>query len=126
MVFDVIFDLRTPAADLDDSYSNGLASHRLSREVQKLTPGGRVTLRVYSGGRFRDVQVVAGKASDVMRLGNHFRIGIPGADGMEFDGPGGVMIPGPDMQIFRDRIERLQKMRSGTSPQTQFAMQRLL
>ena len=100
-------DLRTPAADLDDSYSNGLASHRLSREVQKLTPGSRVTLRVYSGGRFRDVQVVAGKASDVMRLGNHFRIGIPGADGMEFDGPGGVMIPGPDMQIFRDRIEPL-------------------
>jgi len=84
-------DLRTPAADIDDSYANGLASHRLTREVHKLTPGSRVTLRVYSGGRFRDVQVVAGKASEVMGLGNHFRIGIPGADGMEFDGPGGVM-----------------------------------
>ncbi len=102
-------DLRTSAADIDDSYSNGLASHRLTREVQKLTPGSRVTLRVCSGGRFRDVQVVAGKASDVMRLGNHFRIGFPGSDGMmEFDGPGGVIMP-PEMQIFRDRFEGLEK-----------------
>ena len=75
-------DLRTPAADIDDSFSSEVASHRLTREVQKLTPGSRVTLRVYSGGRFRDVQVVAGKASDIMRFGNHFRIGFPGGDGM--------------------------------------------
>jgi hypothetical protein len=76
-------DLRTSVADVDDSYANGLASHRLTREVQKLTPGSRVTLRVYSSGRFRDVQVVAGKASDLMRFGNRFRIGFPGGDGME-------------------------------------------
>jgi hypothetical protein len=75
-------DLRTPAADTEDSYSNGVASHRLTREVQKLTPGSRVTLRVYSGGRFRDVQVVAGKASDVMRSGNRFKMVFPGGDGM--------------------------------------------
>src|SRR5687767_547486 len=62
-------DLRTAAGDVDDSYTNGLAAHRLGREVQKLTPGSRVTLRVYSGGRFRDVQVTAGKASDVRALG---------------------------------------------------------
>ena len=37
-------DLRTPAADIDDSYSNEVATHRLTREVQKLTPGSRVTL----------------------------------------------------------------------------------
>lgn len=99
-------DLRTLTADIDDPYSNGLASHRLTREVQKLTPGSRVTLRVYSGGRARDVQVVAAKASDVMRLGNHFRYGFPGGDGMmEFDGPGTML--GPDMQIFRDRVEPL-------------------
>jgi membrane-associated protease RseP (regulator of RpoE activity) len=102
-------DLRTPAADIDDSFSSEVASHRLTREVQKLTPGSRVTLRVYSGGRFRDVQVVAGKASDVMRFGNHFRMGLPGGDGMmEFDGPGRMMIPGPEMQILRDGIEHQQ------------------
>lgn len=101
-------DLRTPAADIDDSYSNGLAAHRLTREVQKLTPGARVTLRVYSGGRFRDVQVVAGKASDLMRLGNRFWIGVPGNDGMmQFDGPGGAMMLGPDAKILRERLEPL-------------------
>jgi len=132
-------DLRTPAGDVDDSFSNEVASHRLTREVQKLTPGTRVTLRVYSGGRFRDVQVVAGKASDVMRHGAHFRMGFPGPDGMlEFDGPRSLIMP--DMEILRNRLEGLERrpgvvrlrspirvmMRSGLSPQTQFAMQRLL
>jgi hypothetical protein len=79
-------DLRTSAGDTEDSYANGLAAHRLSREVQKLSPGSRVNLRVYSGGRLRDVQVTAGTASDVMRLGNRFRFMMPGMDGM-FDGP---------------------------------------
>ena len=101
-------DLRTPAADIDDSYSNEVATHRLTREVQKLAPGSRVTLRVYSGGRFRDVQVVAGKASDLLRFGDQFRIGFPGGDGMmEFDGPGGVIMP-PDVEMFR-RFEGLEK-----------------
>jgi PDZ domain-containing protein len=101
-------DLRTPAADIDDSYSNEVATHRLTREVQKLSPGSRVTLRVYSGGRFRDVQVVTGKASDVMRFGNQFRMGFPRGDGMmEFDGPGGVIMP-PDVEMFR-RFEGLEK-----------------
>jgi hypothetical protein len=80
-------DLRTSGADVDDSYTNGLAAHRLSREVQKLAPGSRVTLRVYSGGRFRDVQVTAGKASDLMRLSGRFNFRVPGRDGMmEFNG----------------------------------------
>jgi hypothetical protein len=100
-------DLRTPVADIDDSYSNELASHRLTREVQKLTPGSRVTLRVYSGGRFRDVQVVAGKASEVLRFGNQFRMGFPGGDGMMEFAPGGVIIP-PEMGDVR-RFEELEK-----------------
>jgi hypothetical protein len=101
-------DLRTPAADIDDFYSNGLAAHRLTREVQKLTPGSRVTLRVYSGGRFRDLQVVAGKATDVMRLGDHFRMGMPGGEGMmRFGGPEGMMLYAPDGRMMRERIEPL-------------------
>jgi len=93
-------DLRTAAGDVDDSYANGLAAHRLGREVQKLTPGNRVTLRVYSGGRFRDVQVTAGKASDVMRL-SRFNFRVPGPGGMmEFNGPGGHdMMIGPEMMM---------------------------
>jgi hypothetical protein len=104
-------DLRTAAGDVDDSYVNGLAAHRLGREVQKLSPGNRVTLRVYSGGRFRDVQVTAGKASDLMRL-SHFNFRVPGPGGMmEFNGPGGhdmMFAPemiGPDMPMMRQRIE---------------------
>jgi hypothetical protein len=109
-------DLRTPVADIDDSFSSEVASHRLTREVQKLTPGSRVTLRVYSGGQFRDVQVVAGKASDVMRFGNHFRMEFPGGDGMmEFDGPGGGIMP-PDM-LFR-RFEGLEKSSGGVRLRT--------
>jgi hypothetical protein len=102
-------DLRTSTADAEDSYASGLASHRLTREVQKLTPGARVTLRVYSGGRFRDVQVTAGKASDVMRLGNGFNFGMPGMDGMmQFDGPGMMMV-GPEMQILRERMPMIRQ-----------------
>lgn len=103
-------DLRTSAADTEDSYANGLAAHRLSREVQKLSPGSRVNLRVYSGGRLRDVQVTAGKASDVMRLGNRFRFMMPGMDGM-FDGPDGMMMFGPETQMMRERIEPLMRER---------------
>ena len=105
-------DLRTAAGDVDDGYVNGLAAHRLGREVQKLTPGTRVTLRVYSGGRFRDVQVTTGKASDLMRLGR-FNFRVPGPGGMmEFNGPGAremriapEMMFGPDMPMMRERIE---------------------
>lgn len=90
-------DLRTAAGDVEDSYANGLAAHRLTREVQKLTPGSRINLRIYSGGRFRDVQVTAGKASDVRRLGGRFNFRIPGPGGlMEFDGPGGAMMLRPE------------------------------
>ena len=110
-------DLRTPAADVDDSYTNGLAAHRLTREVQKLTPGNRVTLRVYSGGRLRDVQVTAGKASEVMRLGGRFNLRVPGPGGMmEFNNPGGAMMFGPEMHMMREQIEPLARERLNSLP----------
>jgi hypothetical protein len=119
-------DLRTAAGDTDDSYANGLAAHRLTREVQKLTPGTRVTLRVYSGGRFRDVQVTTGKASDVMRFGGRFNFRVPGPDGMmefdgpdgmpEFDGPGRVMMLRPEMPMLRQQIEPMLRTRLNNLP----------
>lgn len=81
-------DVRIGAADVEDPYTNGIAAHRLTREVQKLTPGSRVTLRVYSGGRFRDVQVTAGRASDFMHDGGFGMMMGPGM--MEFQGGPGV------------------------------------
>jgi hypothetical protein len=109
-------DLRTSAADVEDSYTNGLAAHRLTREVQKLTPGNRVTLRVYSGGRFRDVQVTAGRASDLMRVGGRFNYRFPGSGGMmQFRGPEGAIF-GPDARIFREEIEPLFRQRMNNLP----------
>jgi hypothetical protein len=97
-------DLRASSADAEDDYTSGLAAHRLTREVQKLAPGARVSLRVYSGGRVRDVQVTAGKASEVMRLSNRF--GMPGMEGMmRFEGPGGgAMMFGPEMPMLHERL----------------------
>ncbi len=110
-------DLRSSAADVDDAYTNGLASHRLSREVRKLTPGSRVTLRVYSAGRFRDVPVTAGRASDFMRHAGRFNFRVPGPGGMmEFGGPGGAMMFGPDMPMMRERIEPLLRKRLNGLP----------
>ena len=102
-------DVRSVAADVDDPYTNGIASHRLSKEVQKLTPGARVTLRVYSGGRFRDVIVTAGRASEVLRhAGFHFR--VPGPGGMQFRGPDGGMMFSPEVHMRLDRMgEEVQK-----------------
>lgn len=90
-------DLRVSAADVEDSYASGLPAHRLQREVAKLTPGARVNVRVYSGGRVRDVQVTAGRASDLMRSRGFFSIGG--------DGPG-------NMFIFRDgmRMPEMEEM----------------
>ena len=71
-------DLRLNSADAGDSYASGLASRRLTRELQKVTPGSRVSLRVWSGGRTRDVQVTAGRASELRDVGS-FRMleGLP-------------------------------------------------
>src|SRR4051812_14217860 len=101
-------DLRSGVADVDDPYTNGLAAHRLNREVQKLTPGSRVTLRVYSGGRFRDVPVTVGRAGDFPH-DNMFRIQMGGPGMIQFDGPGMHFSPmemGVDPAHLRMMIEQ--------------------
>jgi hypothetical protein len=60
-------DLRTQASDAGDSYLAGVARRRLMREMEKLTPGARATVRVWSGGRYKDVQVTTARQSDVYR-----------------------------------------------------------
>ncbi len=100
-------DLRVPAADVDDAYTNGLASHRLTREVRKLAPGSRVNLRVYSGGRYREVAVTAGRASDLFRNTMRFRAPTAGR-AFEFQGPGAVQL--------RESFPRAPMMREGTPP----------
>ena len=91
-------DLRVAPGDIEDGYASGLPAHRLQREVGKLSPGSRVNLRVYSGGRVRDVQVTAGRASDLMRTRSMMGFGEgPGGfifhDGMTPMAPMGEMVP---------------------------------
>ncbi|MEP6905558.1 MAG: PDZ domain-containing protein, partial [Gemmatimonadales bacterium] len=95
-------DLRVAAGDVEDGYASGLPSHRLQREVGKLPPGAKVNVRVYAGGRVRDVQVTAGRASDLMRsrvFGNFGEVG-PGNMFIYRDGMPGMppMPPMADMQ----------------------------
>jgi hypothetical protein len=106
-------DLRVSGADVDDPYTNGLAAHRLTREVEKLTPGRVATLRVYSGGRIRDVQVTAGRASDLREGGMGIMLGgWPGPEGMQY-------FPRMNMEDFqfpRMRMEDMPRMRMEDMP----------
>ena len=103
-------DLRVNAADAEDGYAADLPRRRLTREVGKLSPGNVATLRVWSGGRVRDIPVTVGKASDLKESGSF---------GMMMDGMPGVMhlMPGgfdrmqlhefPKMHMEQMRIPRM-------------------
>jgi hypothetical protein len=111
-------DLRLNSADAGDSYASGLATRRLTREVQKLAPGARVNLRVWSGGRVRDVQVTAGSAYDLRERGGllgFFGDGTPGAFTWG-DGPTRIQ-----MRSFpRMRMEGMPKVRIEQMPRFDF------
>jgi hypothetical protein len=94
-------DLRVPAADVDDSYTAGLAAHRLTREMEKLAPGAVVRLQVNSGGRTREVQVTTMRASEVHKLSGNFGM-FPGMPAM------------PNMRILRDQLEPMRMLRGTT------------
>lgn len=95
-------DLRVNAADAGDDYASGLPVRRLTREVEKLSPGNVATLRVSSGGRIRDVQVTAGKASDFRDEGFGFTFG----SGDGFTGS----FPRVNMEGFKMPLMRMEDM----------------
>lgn len=95
-------DLRVNAADAGDSFASDLPSRRLTREVGKLSPGGVANLRVYSGGRVRDVRVTTARASD---------LGERGFFGLMEGGPSQTMFRAmPEMQSIRVPLEGLRTM----------------
>jgi hypothetical protein len=120
-------DLRVAPGDIEDGYASGLPSHRLQREVRKLTPGSKVNVRVYSGGRIRDVQVTAARASDLQRSRAFINFGDgPGSgfifrDGTDF--PPMALMPEmqhmrltmPQMEKFHEMMPEMRKME--TSPE---------
>jgi hypothetical protein len=100
-------DLRVSSADAGDDFASQLPMRRLTREVGKLNPGQTAAIRVWSGGRIRDVQVTVGRASDLREFG---------AFGAFGDMPGtmrGMYVPnleGMRMQLRNLPFERLRAM----------------
>ncbi len=104
-------DLRVIAADAGDIYASELPSRRLSRAVEKLSPGNVVTLRVSSGGRVHDVQVTAGRASDLRDGPFGMMMGMGGMDGVLRS------MPRMNMDDFRGmQIETFPRMRREDFP----------
>lgn len=119
-------DVRVPREDLEDMSAMSARANRFIREVQKVAPGGNVTLRVYSGGRYRDVSVRTVRSSDLPRQGFSMSIGdgsmvfslprtpnalngatvIPRGTILSPTTPGRVYFDGDRLQIDREAIER--------------------
>jgi hypothetical protein len=103
-------DLRVNAADAEDSYAANLPTRRLTREVGKLNPGNTANLRVWSGGRMRDVQVTVGNAWDLREAGTFgllegmhgVRELMPGFDGMRMH-----LRDMPRMRLEEMRVPRI-------------------
>lgn len=123
-------DLRLNSADAGDSYAAELPVRRLTREVGKLSPGSVATVRVWSGGRVRDVAVTVGRASDLREGGFGLLEGMPRGMIMAAPGLDGLRMqlrdlprmhleemraPRIRMNELRDRIrmERLAPLRDG-------------
>ncbi len=70
-------DVRVPREDVGVASAASARVSRLRRELDKVAPGDPVTLRVYANGRYRDVTVTAGKASDVETSVYRFESGGP-------------------------------------------------
>ena len=74
-------DVRVPRDDIEDDMAGSARASRFTRELRKARPGDDVRLRVWTEGRYRDVTVRVGRASDVFpdQRDGMFRMG--GEDG---------------------------------------------
>jgi serine protease Do len=70
-------DVRVPPEDVGDDQAGAARLARLTRTLDGVSPGDRVTLRVFGGGRYREVQITARAASDVG--GSPLMLRVPGA-----------------------------------------------
>ena len=81
-------DLRVPKEDVEDIPGRMARVTRFNRELQKSTAGDRVTLRVVTAGRPREVALNSVKASELPSRGLQMQIG----DGAFYMGtPGGIL-----------------------------------
>lgn len=70
-------DVRVPREDVDDVPAASARASRFTRELRKLAPGDTATVRVWAGGRYREVAVTTVPASALPSRGLRFM----GSDG---------------------------------------------
>jgi serine protease Do len=75
-------NLRVAREDAGDRMLGSTKAQRLQREISALKPGDKVTLKVYSEGRFRDVTLKVARAGDLPRGANGMTIFGDGLTGM--------------------------------------------
>jgi len=68
-------DVRVSREDADDSQVGAARVNRFTRELGKLAPSDNVTLRIYSQGKYREVQVTTGNSADSMSRGFQINTG---------------------------------------------------
>lgn len=95
-------DVRASAGDAGDPYLSSVGQHRLLRAMRDVTPGSIVTLRVWTGAGYRDVQVTTARYADVFknqRFGGMFERGMPGGFGFA-----------PAMEHLRMTVPRMREL----------------
>jgi len=91
-------DLRVPREDAGDGMVGSARMSRLQRALRGKKPGDDVSLRVWSGGRWRDVKVKPVKASELPGADNEYRFFTGDAPGeFMFRTPMPPMPPMPAM-----------------------------
>ncbi|MEP6835974.1 MAG: PDZ domain-containing protein [Gemmatimonas sp.] len=68
-------DVRVSHEDAEDFRVASARVNRFMRELAKLAPGDKATLRVYSDGKYREVVVTTGSSTDTMLRGFQFNNG---------------------------------------------------
>lgn len=111
-------DVRSSAADAGDEYLSGVGQHRLMRAMRDVSAGSTVSLRVWTGSGYRDVQVTAARYADVFkgeRFGFFKSEGFPGS--MSF-GPAleAVRMPIPEMRHLEMRPSEVSRPRIRATP----------
>lgn len=99
-------DVRVPREDLEDMSAMSARASRFIREVQKVAPGGTLSLRVYSGGRYRDVSVKAVRSSDLPSQSLRMSIGDGGVTFSMPRIPNAFQRGGATMIFDRPTLER--------------------
>ena len=106
-------DVRVPREDVEDGSVASTRVDRFVKEVQKLTPGAPITLRVYSNGRYREVTVTSVKASDLPSRGWSMSTGDGDFQVFRNFGPGETMMMGRPLEGRSEEVRRTWEERRG-------------